>query len=338
MQLTIELLSILKEEPVKKITLTNDNGLQVTVLTYGAIIQSIKFHDMECVLGFNSLEGYLDSKDYVGCVVGPVAGRIEKGFVQIKDKIIHLEQNEYPHTLHSGSKGYSHRNFKVNKLYRSDKEVGVGLRLLSSQEQDGFPGNKELWIHYKLDNDGVFKTSYDMWSSEETYVSLTNHSYFNLNINKQHSIQNHDLWIDSEKMLATSNQKIPYDLSNISDNELDFKTKKKIGDMIQLNKDKNNDFFGFDHSYVLNQSDQIKLKLYSLESKVQLSIDTSEPVVLVYTGNALEDPFYTHQGVCLEAQDYPNGMNLPGKPLKTLKANTWKQGWTHYHFSKILND
>src|SRR4051794_28932889 len=69
---------------VESFTLTNTHGLEVRVMTYGAIITHIVTPDKngrraDVVLGFDSLSGYLAGSPYFGAVVGRYANRIAGG-------------------------------------------------------------------------------------------------------------------------------------------------------------------------------------------------------------------------------------------------------------------
>src|SRR5215467_10825121 len=62
-------------------TLTNKNGMEVAISTYGGAVVSLKVPDRkgnlgDIVLGYDSLEGYENDKAYLGAIVGRYANRI----------------------------------------------------------------------------------------------------------------------------------------------------------------------------------------------------------------------------------------------------------------------
>src|SRR6188508_2341423 len=68
---------------VFKYTLTNKNGLEMTVINYGAIVVSLKTPDKQgtlgdIVLGYDSLSSYIKSNPYFGAIVGRYGNRIAK--------------------------------------------------------------------------------------------------------------------------------------------------------------------------------------------------------------------------------------------------------------------
>ena len=105
-----------------------DNGfLKVKLSTYGACITSIQLPDKngqlgEVVLGFDTLEEYLDEHPYFGVTVGPVANRISGAQFTLNDKVYSLPQNDGLNNLHSGPMGLDKRVWSYNTclLYTSD--------------------------------------------------------------------------------------------------------------------------------------------------------------------------------------------------------------------------
>jgi aldose 1-epimerase len=62
-------------------TISNSNGITLKITDYGGTIQSIMVPDKngkpgDVVLGFESLEGYLQDHPYIGTIVGRYANRI----------------------------------------------------------------------------------------------------------------------------------------------------------------------------------------------------------------------------------------------------------------------
>ena len=60
---------------VERFVLAADAGVSMTVITYGAIITSIRTPDRhgragDVALGYDNLEGYLRDRSYLGAVVG----------------------------------------------------------------------------------------------------------------------------------------------------------------------------------------------------------------------------------------------------------------------------
>src|SRR5438128_1516099 len=79
-------------------TLTNAHGLEVRVITYGAVIVSIKTPDKngrfdDIVTGFDTLEGYLTRSRFFGAVAGRYANRIANARFTLDGKTYELAAN-----------------------------------------------------------------------------------------------------------------------------------------------------------------------------------------------------------------------------------------------------
>lgn len=171
-----------KRDHVKKFTWKNKNGVSVTVLSYGAIIQSIKVPDRtgiveDVVLGFDDIAGYQKSNNpYFGALVGRVANRIARGEFNLGENVYNVAKNwNNKHHLHGGIVGFDKFNFhhhvEGNVLYLSH---------LSPDGYEGYPGDVLTTVKCELRNDNSIVMEYQATSTKPTPINLTNHSYFNL--------------------------------------------------------------------------------------------------------------------------------------------------------------
>ena len=110
---------------VKMYVLSNKNGLEATVINYGAKIVSLSVPDKngqltDIVLGHNNLNEYLNSEEpYFGAVCGRTGNRIAKGKFTLDGITYELAINNGPNNLHGGLKGlmlwYGMQNKQINK-------------------------------------------------------------------------------------------------------------------------------------------------------------------------------------------------------------------------------
>jgi aldose 1-epimerase len=96
-----------EQVPVEVYTLTNANGVEMRAITYGAIITSLKVPDSsgrfdDVVLGFETLDGYLEATRYFGALIGRYGNRIAGGQFTLEGKAVALATNNGPHHLHGG--------------------------------------------------------------------------------------------------------------------------------------------------------------------------------------------------------------------------------------------
>ena len=71
-------------ESVEIYTLTNSNGLEAKIMTYGGTVISLKVPGKDgklgdIVLGFDNVSDYEEKSPYFGCLVGRYGNRIAKG-------------------------------------------------------------------------------------------------------------------------------------------------------------------------------------------------------------------------------------------------------------------
>ena len=106
-------------ENVYKYSISNGK-YSLDVLTLGATIQSLKVPTksgeiVDVVLGYQTLEEYLNCETYYGMSVGRVANRIKNSKFTLNDKEYILESNEGKHSLHSGPSSMAFKNWSCEK-------------------------------------------------------------------------------------------------------------------------------------------------------------------------------------------------------------------------------
>ncbi len=96
---------------VDLITLRNSSGIEMTVLTYGGVIMSLRTPDRtgafdDIVLGFDDLKSYIEKSPYFGSLIGRYGNRIAKGRFTLDGKAYTLATNNGVNHLHGGVKGW----------------------------------------------------------------------------------------------------------------------------------------------------------------------------------------------------------------------------------------
>ena len=91
---------------LETVVLSNDYGMSVEIINFGARIKSIKFpvnaKPMEMILGYASAQDYLTDEFYLGATCGRVCNRISGGKFQLDGKQYQLSQNDGENCLHGG--------------------------------------------------------------------------------------------------------------------------------------------------------------------------------------------------------------------------------------------
>jgi aldose 1-epimerase len=332
-------------------TLTNKNGAQVKITTYGGIITSWTSPDKSgnkssIVLGFDSLSGYLAKPPFFGALIGRYGNRIAKGKFKIDDSTYTLATNNGINHLHGGVKGFDKVVWDAQTI--SDSVPALVLTYFSKDGEEGYPGNLSVKVTYTLTDDNEVKIDYEATTDKTTVVNLTQHSYFNLTgDHANNTILNHTLMIDADKYTPVDSTLIPTgELKAVKGTPFDFTTAMKIGARIDSVKSVSDQNFvsGYDHNFVLNRKDSSLQRVAVLSDEVSgrtLEVFTTEPGLQFYTGNflvgAFNDsqgkPFNKHAGLCLETQHFPDSPNQPTFPTTLLKPGEKYHTVTVYKLS-----
>ena len=104
-------------EPVTLYTITNKMGNSVSIMDYGATVQSINIVDAEgevidCCLGYNTVAEYEEHTDFMGACIGRVGNRIGGSSFSLNGQTYTLAANEGENHLHGGLKGFDKQMFK----------------------------------------------------------------------------------------------------------------------------------------------------------------------------------------------------------------------------------
>ena len=93
---------------IQLFTLTNANGLQMTLTNYGGIVTSLLVPDKagklgDVVLGYNdSVGSYVANTNFFGALIGRYGNRIGKAKFTLEGKTYTLNANNGENTLHGG--------------------------------------------------------------------------------------------------------------------------------------------------------------------------------------------------------------------------------------------
>ncbi|MEO6723857.1 MAG: aldose epimerase family protein, partial [Blastocatellia bacterium] len=164
--------------PVDSYTLTNKNGVEVKITNYGATVTSIKVPDRsgkfdDVALGYDSIDGYLAKNPHLGAVAGRYANRIAKGQFTLNGKAYTLARNNGENHLHGGPKGFYQALWTATPVENGDN-VGVTLKYLSKDGEEGYPGNLDATVTYTLTGENALKIDYAATTDKDTILNLTN--------------------------------------------------------------------------------------------------------------------------------------------------------------------
>ena len=334
-------------------TLTNANGMEVHIITYGGIVTSLMAPDRagklaDVVLGMDTLAGYLADTQHFGALIGRYGNRIGNGQFRLDGQVFTLPKNDPAdkpeNTLHGGPAGFDHRLWKGAETPNADGP-SVLLTYVSADREMGFPGTLTAKVIYTLTKNNELRIDYTATTDKDTVVNLTNHSYFNLAGAGQGDILQHQLTINADRFTPVDAGLIPNgELQAVQGTPFDFNKATAIGARINEPDQQLKYGHGYDHNYVINKGMGGLTKcveVYEPKSGRVLEVSTTEPGVQFYTGNFLDGTIhgkggkvYAYRGaLCLETQHFPDSPNKPNFPSTELKPGHTYHTVTVYRFS-----
>jgi len=334
-------------QAVEVFTLTNKNGLEARVISYGATLISLKVPDRkgqlgDIVLGQDDLDGYLNRSRFFGSVVGRYANRIAKGKFTLDGKTYTLATNNGPNHLHGGARGFD----KVVWTPEPGKDgAGVTLSYLSKDGEEGYPGNLQARVTYTLNDRDELLMEYRATTDKPTHLNLTNHSYFNLTAHGEPDILGHVVELNADRYLPVDSTLIPTGvLAPVAGTPFDFRKPTAIGARIDEPHEQLKNGNGYDHTFVVNRKGPGPVKLARVVEPTSgrvLEVETTEPGVQFYTGNFLDGRYTGKQGrvyrkrygFCLETHHFPDSPNQPSFPTTVLRPGQQYTSKTVLRFS-----
>ena len=332
-------------QEIKNYTLNDGKGIEAELINFGAILVSLKTPDKngnseDITLGYDSLEGYLEDKFYLGATVGRYANRIGKASFTLNGTRYTLagNNNNGENHLHGGFKGFNKVVWEAEKIEEADS-VGIRFTYLSKDGEEGYPGNLSVTTTYILTKYSELKVYFEASTDKTTQVNLTHHSYFNLTSDVSRNVLAHDLTIFADRYTSVDADMITTgEIESVQDTDLDFTNSTAIGARIA------NIPYGYDFNYVINKMDgelALAAQVYEPESGRVMELFTTEPGLQFYSGNYLDSSvegkggkkYAKHDGFCLEPQHFPDSPNKPAFPSTILNPGETYSHVTVFKFS-----
>lgn len=354
-----ELISGLKREDFQAVvqgkqtdlyTLTNSNGMEVSITNYGGALVAIMVPDREgkmanVIQGHDSIKGVVESPEpFLSTLVGRYGNRICKGKFTMNGKEYSLAINNGPNHLHGGPTGFHARVWDAEQI----NEHELVLRYVSAYYEEGFPGELHMNVKYSLSEDNELIIDYRGTTNKKTVVNMTSHGFFSLAgiANPTPEALNCQLQINADFLIPIDETSIPTgEILKVEGTPFDFRTPHTVGERIH---DTSNQQIvngtGYDHCYVLNKHEPGELsfavKCTEPISGRVMEMYTTEPGVQFYSSNWLNGfsgshgaTFGKYSALCFEAQHFPDSPNRPYFPSVILKPGELYTQKTIYKFS-----
>lgn len=303
--------------------LRSSAGLEATILDHGATLMRLRVPDAagrpgDVVLGFDDAQAYLGPHPYLGCIVGRYANRIASARFELDGRSVALTANDGANTLHGGTRGFDEVTWQAEAI----GDAAVELRHRSPDGDEGFPGNLDARVVYRLDGASL-RIEYRATSDAPTVVSLASHAYWNLDDGGATPILDHRLTIAAAHYTPVDAALIPTGaLAAVEGTPFDFRTPRAIGERMPQPG-------GYDHNFAFDGPSG-RLRLEAARSGRVLSLTTTLPGLQLYSGSCFDGVQRFRAGVAtprfggvaLEAQHFPNAPNEPRFPCAVLRPGS----------------
>lgn len=335
---------------VELFTLTN-GSLEVSVLSYGAIVQAIQAPDRRgntanVALGFATLEDYRASSGHFGAIAGRYANRIGGASFALDGARYDLPANNGANTLHGGPNSLDKRVWEADAGVTGDGATAT-LHYVSPDGDNGFPGTLDITVAYTVMAANALRIAYTATTDKSTVVNLTNHSYFNLSGEGSGTALDHELMIEAGTYTVADAASIPTgEIASVAGTPLDFRQATVINDRIRDGSCEQLVFgMGYDQNYIIDREVGGGLvraaRLKDPTSGRHMEVHTTEPGVQFYSGNQIVGTlvgtsgrlYRPGDGICLETQHYPDSPNRPDFPSTVLRPGETFESTTIYTFS-----
>lgn len=320
--------------PVKLFTLTNKNGIKISVTNYGCIVTSIETpdrngHNSDVVLGYQNLERYLQGSPFFGAIAGRYANRIKDGKYRLDSQDFQLETNEPPTVqhLHGGTKGFDKYVWDY-ALEQTETAVFIHFNRVSPDGESGYGGTLNVMHSIGLDEGNQVHYNFRATTDKATVLNLVNHSYYNLAGHDSGVVSGHELKIHADFYTPVAENSIPTgEILSVKGTGLDFSNATVIGKNQQNVKDG-----AYDHNFILNRREcegqyALAAELYEPHYGRVMTVLTTQPAMQFYNGFKLSNKHWIARngykyeafgGLCLETQHYPDSPNNAHFPTTRL--------------------
>lgn len=307
---------------VQKITLLR-GGLTVCLLTWGAVLQSVRLAgiDHDLTLGSDLLADYEGAMCFHGAIMAPVANRIGHARAMIGGREYRFEANQGPHCLHSGSAGAHAQIWELLEINDSTATLGLSL----PDGLGGFPGNRRAEARFSLGDDHL-RLDIRATTDAETLWNATNHSYWTLDGGADFT--GHRLQIAADHWLPTdAGARSTGAVAPVAGSAMDFRQPHLLTPGAPA----------LDHCFCLSNGQAPLREVLRLQGKsgLSLQVSTTEPGVQIYDARTTRRPGRApYEGLAIETQGWPDAPSYPAFPSIALHPGEVRLQTTEWRFTR----
>ncbi|KAM3286572.1 galactose mutarotase [Capsicum chacoense] len=296
----------------------------IKITNYGATIISVLVPDKngkvgDVVLGYDTIEEYMNGTSYFGASLGRVANRIGGAQFTLNGTHYKLVPNEGKNMLHGGLKGFSKVVWKVKKFVQDGPRPCITLTYFSADGEEGFPGAVLASVTFALKDPYKLSVVFKAKAlNKATPINLSHHPYWNIGGHDSGNILSNVLQIFGSHITLVDKELIPTGkIAPVKNTPYDFLKPRKVGS--RINKLQN----GYDINYALDSTAKMKPVgiVYDKKSGRVMDVKASAPGVQFYTSNwdrSMKGKggfmYQPHAALSLETLVFPDAVNHPNFP------------------------
>ncbi|GAA0185573.1 epimerase/racemase [Lithospermum erythrorhizon] len=320
----------------------------IKLSNFGARVMSMFLPDKngnlaDVVLGYDTINEYLNETKRFGPIVGRVANRIGGAQFTLNGITYKLDVNEgNSTTIHGGSKGFSQRVWSVKKVVKDGPIPSITFTYRSADGEEGFPGAVIATVTYAIT--APYKLTITMKAkslNKATPISLAHHSYINLGGHNSGDILSDEVQIFASKYTPVDSKKVPTgEIVTVKGTAYDFRKPQTVKSGIsKLPKG----LKGFDMNYDMNNANQKYMKKVAVvrneKSGRVLKVWSNAPGMQFYTGDSINVTgkggyqYKNFAAMALEPLGFPDSVNHPNFPSQIVYPGKLYKHVMHFEFS-----
>lgn len=309
-------------------------GVTARISDFGATLLGLTAPDRagrvaDVVLGFGSLDGYLDNPACFGATIGPVANRTDAGEVPLVGTTYQLPQNDGPeqrNNLHTSLTAGLHKRVWVACMDNEANAVTFSTTL--NDGELGLPGARTFTATYALapaqEGGAALTVRYRCETDVPTYVNMTNHTYWNLAGHASGSARGQLIQVNASRYLPLREDSVSAgEVREVAGTPFDFRVPKPLGQDIDADDPQLAIAHGYDHclcvdGYEPNGRPRPTLHAEDSASGRTLDVAITTPGAHLYAGNWLGDDhakdgasYRGQSGFAFEPEFWPDAIHHP---------------------------
>lgn len=330
---------------VSRVVMESEQVL-VELLSVGAGIRRIAVKTAD---GYDTLtQSFTDYREYTenntaydGKTLAPNAGRfyVSEGIDLGGGRVMHPEANERGiNSLHGSSKSVSTENWKLEQAEIVD---GKAVAVFSFSQPDGlcgWVGNRDYKVVYTFSEDGALRLDLSAATDADTYLNMSNHAYWNLNLESDRALDQH-VSISAEAVVFNNADHIPYKSVPVAEiaaaDGIDFAADNLLRDIIPLDgsteySDQMRLGKGLNNAFVFGEHTLDKcLCRLSGDKGHCVEMYSDAPAMVVYSSGSMDEGLALENGQvskksCSAAFEFQEMPSL-GSPTVTRAGETFRR-------------